>query len=256
MHDEGMVHGDLKGVGLRTSKLVFCLLIRYLQANVLINRHGRASIADSGLTAIVSDPAHTTTLTSSAAAGTIRWMSPERVNPTQFGVKDSRPTKKSDCYALGMVILEMLSGKVPFAKDNNFMVMYKVLKGERPERPRGEEGAWLTGDLWGMLQACWSPQPSDRPAVEAVLECLVRLSAAWEPPVTDSGCELRVSSDDDLSFAPSNPCKFPCFICMNPPAHLQTPISLLSGDIVGVIDTQVESWRWVTSVGSRCVTPR
>ena len=65
-------------------------------------------------------------------------MSPERLNPVQFGIKDSHPTKESDCYALGMVILEVLTGKVPFAQDNNnLMVTLKVLNGECPERPRG-----------------------------------------------------------------------------------------------------------------------
>jgi len=35
--------------------------------------------------------------------GTIRWMSPELLYPEQFDLIDSRPTKESDCYALGMV---------------------------------------------------------------------------------------------------------------------------------------------------------
>jgi hypothetical protein len=102
-------------------------------------------------------------------------MSPERLDPVQFGIRDGRPTKESDCYALGMVILEVLSGKVPFTRDcHEFMVMSKVLEGERPGRPQGAEGIWFTDDLWVTLQACWSHQPTGRPTVEAVFECLTR----------------------------------------------------------------------------------
>lgn len=182
MHSEGVAHGDIKGVSLRKSKSTFCpLTCLYLKANILINQHARACIADFGLAAIISDPACSTTLTSSANAGTIRWMSPERLDPAQFGIKDSRPTKGSDCYALGMVILEVLSSEVPFAQDNNnFIVTNKVLKGEHPERP---QGARFTNDLWGTLQLCWSPQPNNRPTAEAVLRCLIRVS----PPFMEDG---------------------------------------------------------------------
>ena len=39
--------------------------------------------------------------------GSIRWMSPELIDPEQFGVKGNRPTKMSDSYAFGMVIYEV-----------------------------------------------------------------------------------------------------------------------------------------------------
>ena len=42
--------------------------------------------------------------------GTRRWMSPELLDPERFGMPESennRPTKQSDCYALGMVIYEV-----------------------------------------------------------------------------------------------------------------------------------------------------
>ena len=44
---------------------------------------------------------------SSIFGGTIRSMSPELIAPDRFGINDSRPTKKSDCYALGMVNYEV-----------------------------------------------------------------------------------------------------------------------------------------------------
>ena len=43
------------------------------------------------------------------AGGTYRWMSPELIVPEEFGADDDRPTKKSDCYALGMVVYEVCS---------------------------------------------------------------------------------------------------------------------------------------------------
>ena len=84
-------------------------------------------------------------------------------------------TKESDCYALGMVILEVLSGQAPFARYKEFVVMRKVMDGERPERPKE---VLLTDDLWGTMELCWLPQPERRPTVAAVLECLERVSLA------------------------------------------------------------------------------
>ena len=72
--------------------------------------------------------------------GAFRWMSPELFDPEKFGLKDSRRTKRSDCYALGMVIYEVLSRRVPFHQHADFAVVVRVGKGERPGRPQGGEG--------------------------------------------------------------------------------------------------------------------
>ncbi|KAF9644933.1 kinase-like protein [Thelephora ganbajun] len=180
MHGEGVIHGDLKG------------------ANILIDKHDHACLADFGLVTIVSDPAYHTTSTSSTNAGTIRWMSPELLDPDQFGFKDGRPTKESDCYALGMVIYEVLSGQAPFISYKDFIVSGKVIEGERPGRPDGVKGAWFTDGLWEMLERCWSAQPKDRLAIEAVLGHLGQASTAWQP--LHSGVEDDVETDDDESF--------------------------------------------------------
>jgi hypothetical protein len=91
-----------------------------------------------------------------------------------------------------MVILEILSGKFPFARDQIYIVMRKVIDGQRPERP---EGAWFTDVLWRTLEQCWAPQPKDRPTIEAVLECLTRVSKVWQslPPIIDPDGDESVS---------------------------------------------------------------
>ena len=64
-------------------------------------------------------------------------MSPELLNPEHLDFRHGRRTKESDCYALGMVIYEVLSGKVPLASYNNIIVPMIVIQGKRPERPSG-----------------------------------------------------------------------------------------------------------------------
>jgi serine/threonine protein kinase len=111
----------------------------------MIDKKGQARLADFGLLTFISDPTNPTNSSSATNSGTTRWMSPELLHPEEFGFEQSRPTKKSDCYALGMVILEVLSEAPPFARDKDFIVMRKVIEGERPERP---EGARFTDNLW------------------------------------------------------------------------------------------------------------
>jgi len=101
-------------------------------------------------------------------------MSPELLDPDTFGLESSLSTKESDCYALGMVILEVLSGGAPFKADRAVDVIRKVTKGEHPGRPQGAEGLRFTDDLWQTLRRCWSPQPKNRPTIKVVLECLIQ----------------------------------------------------------------------------------
>jgi serine/threonine protein kinase len=99
-------------------------------------------------------------------------MSPELLDPESFGLEDSRPTKESDIYALGMVVCEVLSGQAPFPRHKDAVVIRKVLLGERPERPQGEQGAWFKDRLWEVLEHCWKPQRGDRPGLKTLLQCL------------------------------------------------------------------------------------
>jgi len=161
----------------------------FMKANILIDEHGNARLADFGLLVFVSDPTNPTVSSSYTPAGTTRWMSPELLDPDRFGPKDGRPTKESDSYALGMVIYEVLSGEFPFASYREYVVMRKVIEGERPERPQGAEGEWFTDYLWHTLQLCWAQEPKGRPTIEAILECLGPVPEGWKPsfPGTDLG---------------------------------------------------------------------
>ena len=204
MHGEGMIHGDLKGVCIRALIAISPPKAFFIKLNILIDQVGQARLADFGLLAIISDSAHHTSSSTPKGAGTTRWMSPELLDPERFGLGDGRPTKWSDTYALGMVILEVLTGKPPFPNCNGMVVMRKVVEGGRPGRPQGQEGVWFTSGLWEMLKQCWSLQPERRPTIDAVLQRLKQGSRAWRPLPPNSDDYAQSNSDDQSRFTLSH----------------------------------------------------
>ena len=123
-------------------------------------------------------------------------MSPERIAPERFGFENSRPTLSSDCYALGMVIYETITGRFPFHKDTDLTVSMKVVKGKRPPR-----GAKFTEGLWGMLEQCWAFRPNNRPTIGDVLRRLEMTPDFPEPPSpkADEGTDEDGSDWDSLA---------------------------------------------------------
>ena len=139
-------------------------------------------------------------MSSGVEGGTIQWMSPELLDPRRFGFNKSYPTKESDYYALGMVVYEVLSGHAPFAKTKPSVVILKVMGGERPERPQGDEGRLFTDAIWSTLERCWKPQPSDRPNAQVVLQCLGGAPSLPRPSSGVGGAaEIDTDEDSDTS---------------------------------------------------------
>jgi eukaryotic-like serine/threonine-protein kinase len=106
LHHEGIVHRDLK------------------PENVLVTRDGRLKIADFG-TAMLEGARRLTWKHLSESLGTPDYMSPEQI---QGGRGDDR----SDVYAWGVLMYELLTGRVPFGGDNWMAVMAGHL-GEHPK---------------------------------------------------------------------------------------------------------------------------
>ena len=102
-HAAGIVHRDLK------------------PENVLLADDGRIKIGDFGLARAVS--ANTTT--GQALLGTIAYLSPELVTR---GVADAR----SDVYAFGIMMFEMLTGSQPFQGDQAMQIAYQHAHSEVP----------------------------------------------------------------------------------------------------------------------------
>jgi hypothetical protein len=129
-------------------------------------------------------------------------MSPELLYPEKFGLDNSYPTMASDCYALGMVIYEVLSGRAPFAMCRDPEIVFLVLGGQRPERPEGDEGKLFTDGIWEVLELCWKQRPSERLDAGGILMGLDgNLTFSRKPSDTDEDIE----ADDDPVVAGSSP---------------------------------------------------
>ena len=80
-------------------------------------------------------------------------MSPELFDPGEFGLKDGRQTKRSDCHALGMVIYEVLSGQAPFLDTTATLLLAgssRVNVLGDPEESRGCGSQMLSGVSWSI----------------------------------------------------------------------------------------------------------
>jgi len=189
------------------------------KANILINNSGRACLADFSLLTIVWD--QSAVISSWSEYGSVPWMSPELLTPSPQPLTPSprlltpspeggRPTKESDCYALGMVIYEVLSGDTPFAPYKGTAVIVKVLGGGRPERPQGHKGWLFTDVMWRVMELCWDARPNKRLSAEDVLQRLERNQPPSGPPPnvggradsTDSGGQSDATEGGSSVFSP------------------------------------------------------
>jgi serine/threonine-protein kinase len=105
-HQIGIVHRDIK------------------PENILIAQDGRVKVADFGL-AVGAVIGQTLTAESSVVLGSVSYLSPEQV---QRGVADAR----SDIYALGIVVFEMLTGKKPYDGQTPIQIAYKHVNERIP----------------------------------------------------------------------------------------------------------------------------
>ncbi|KAG6847125.1 hypothetical protein H0H93_009975 [Arthromyces matolae] len=183
LHDNDVIHGDLKGVGL-------LILESALQQLTLAcpDNTGRACVADFGLSSISDStiPALTSYSGPASKGGTTRWQAPELINlDSNFRVPN---TIESDVYAYGCLLYEIFVGQVPFfhiPHVRQFMIPILVKEGQRPLQPKKGTPSWeswgLTDDIWSLIGRCWSADIEMRPTVESIIEEL-RISGQGKNP--------------------------------------------------------------------------
>jgi hypothetical protein len=173
-----------------------------------------------------------TITTGFVGGGSIPWTSPELIHPGKFGLEDCRRTKESNCYALGMVIYEVLSGQRPFTElTPPIAIVCAILDDERPRRPLGKKGGLFTDDIWETLELCWKYQPRNRISASAVLLRLEGHPPLLGPPVNvdgdaETGRDDQSDTNSSVFFFPS----YPWLIFNYPRAIAETTIVLFNDE--------------------------
>lgn len=103
-HDNHIIHRDIK------------------PQNVLMNKEGEVKVTDFGIAVTLNATAYTQT---NSVLGTVHYLSPEQA-------RGGMATKKSDIYALGVVMYELLTGELPFYGESPVAIALKHLQEETP----------------------------------------------------------------------------------------------------------------------------
>ncbi|MDT0214846.1 Stk1 family PASTA domain-containing Ser/Thr kinase [Rothia sp. ARF10] len=144
-HRAGIIHRDVK------------------PENVILREDGAVKVADFGLARAVTS--HTVTSSSGLLLGTVSYLSPEQV---ERGIADAR----SDVYAAGLVLFEMLTGSKAFDGDTAINVAYQHVHAGAPRlSSRVPDAPEILDEL---VAAATSRDPDGRPADAAAFAALVR----------------------------------------------------------------------------------
>ncbi|QRV93587.1 WD repeat-containing protein [Ceratobasidium sp. AG-Ba] len=144
-------------------------------SNILVSEDGMVKLSDFGNSVFVGGLLGFSA-TNIAGGGTARWMAPELIKQEGADVADR--SMAADVYALGMTILEVMTGKLPFHEHRqDVLVTLVVTEGEHPKRPiELAEGAPFGTKRWEMMVSCWSFLPQDRPSSRVVHRTMMSLS--------------------------------------------------------------------------------
>ena len=147
VHESGVVHRDVT------------------PANVLCGSDGRPRLADFGIARLVD----TTRVTATATAiGTAAYMAPEQVQGHDV-------TPAADVYALGLVLLELLTGRKGFTGSSQEMAVARLARD--PDTTTGVPGAWRP-----LLSDMTARTATERPSAGEVRDRLTSQLAGLDAP--------------------------------------------------------------------------
>ncbi|MEW4527749.1 serine/threonine-protein kinase [Maioricimonas sp. JC845] len=144
-HNEGVIHRDLK------------------PGNLLLTKKGRIKLSDFG---IARDTQATALTQAGKTVGTMAYMAPEQIT----GKKPV--SRRTDLYALGCVMFQMLTGRTPFESETQPEMLFKHIQDDPPSvrEYNMDVPIWLDRLIDEML----AKEPEDRPydalAVQVQLE--------------------------------------------------------------------------------------
>jgi len=138
LHQEGVVHRDIKG------------------ANILTTKQGIVKLADFGVATRMLETRETAM--SEPVVGTPYWMAPEVIE--MVGI-----TSASDIWSVGCTAIELLTGYPPYYELQPMPALYRIVQDEIPPLPRN-----ISDAMTDFLLQCFKKDPAQRPSAVELLE--------------------------------------------------------------------------------------
>eukprot|EP00741_Cyanophora_paradoxa_P015083 tig00020848_g14554.t1 len=137
--------------------------------NILVDEFGNAKVADFGLACVKPDASQL-----QEQVGTPVYMAPEVFKGKAYD-------EKTDVYAFGICMWEMVSSDLPFIEwcTSYDTLKNAVIEGFRPQMPDNVDSG-----LSSLIQSCWAPDPRNRPSMSDVVKKLMELEKKYPVPAT------------------------------------------------------------------------
>jgi serine/threonine protein kinase len=157
-HSLGVIHRDLK------------------PANIFLVEHGDETdfvkILDFGLVKNVSDTKTEDLTQTGLFMGSPKYMAPEQI-------RGDRVDARTDIYALGIILYEMVTGKVPFDRPNSVNILMAHVNEEPPPLRQMNPNTEVSPAFEGVIFRCMAKDPNQRfGSMDEVLAALKRIGNA------------------------------------------------------------------------------
>ena len=169
-HQNGIVHRDIK------------------PQNILISRDRIAKITDFGIARASTNS--TITMTSGGAMGSVHYFSPEQARGGNVG-------PASDIYSVGVMLFEMVTGRVPFDGDSNVAIAVKHLQESVPKASSFVPG--IPEGLDAIINKCMQKTPDRR--YKTMMEMVTELDAILVDPDGVYGVISKTGNDGDANLS-------------------------------------------------------
>ncbi|KAL6053226.1 guanylate cyclase [Balamuthia mandrillaris] len=141
--------------------------------NLLVDKWGRVKVSDFGISHVLAEDLGINSHHGHAEPqgfGTLNWVAPEIL------ISCEPHSIKTDIYAFGMVLWEILCEKIPYEGQSELEVVYSIAEGIFPTIPESCDPEYAD-----LIRWCWKQDPKERPIIEEVLATLEAIYAKLSP---------------------------------------------------------------------------